>query len=168
VFLLDDTVRRNVAFGMEDADIDEDRVKEALRLARLDDFVLGLPDGLETVLGEHGTRLSGGQRQRIAIARALYRDPDVLIFDEATSSLDNETESEIGTAIESLSGEKTVLIVAHRLSTVRRCDVIAFMKDGRIAGTDTFDRLISGNRDFEQLVRRDGFDAADGRIEAMP
>ena len=168
VFLLDDTVRRNVAFGMEDADIDEDRVKEALRLARLDDFVLGLPDGLETVLGEHGTRLSGGQRQRIAIARALYRDPDVLIFDEATSSLDNETESEISTAIESLSGEKTVLIVAHRLSTVRRCDVIAFMKDGRIAGTDTFDRLISGNRDFEQLVRWDGFDAADGRIKAMP
>jgi ABC-type multidrug transport system fused ATPase/permease subunit len=165
VFLLDDTVLRNVAFGIEDADIDEDQVKKALRLARLDDLVLGLPDGLETVLGEHGTRLSGGQRQRIAIARALYRDPDLLMFDEATSALDNETENEISTAIEALTGEKTVLIVAHRLSTVRRCDVIAFMKDGRIAGTGTFEELVNGNSDFELLVRVDGFGAVDERVE---
>ena len=160
VFLMDDTISRNIAFGIDDKDIDEDRVKEVLRLAKLSDFVLGLPDGLTTVLGEHGTRLSGGQRQRIAIARALYRDPDVLMFDEATSALDNETETEVSNAIEALAGEKTILIVAHRLSTVRRCDLIAFMKDGRIIATGSFDELMKGNSEFKHLVELGSFESS--------
>ncbi|NQU57206.1 MAG: ABC transporter ATP-binding protein [Rhodospirillales bacterium] len=160
VFLMDDTISRNIAFGIKDEDIDENRIKEVLRLAKLDNFVLDLPDGLATVLGEHGTRLSGGQRQRIAIARALYRDPDVLMFDEATSALDNETENEVSNAIEALAGEKTVLIVAHRLSTVRRCDLIAFMKDGRITATGSFDELIKGDSEFKHLVELGNFESS--------
>src|SRR6185369_14708297 len=113
-FVLDDTIRRNVAFGVADAQIDDRRVTAALRLAQLTDAVAGLPRGLDTMLGERGTRLSGGQRQRVAIARALYHEPEVLIFDEATSALDTPTERELIAALEALCGVKTLVVIAHR------------------------------------------------------
>ncbi len=152
LFLIDDTLRRNVAFGLRDEEIDDARIAYVLDLARLNDVVAKLPNGLESKLGEFGSRLSGGQQQRIAIARALYRDPDVLVFDEATAALDNETEFEINQAITALAGKKTILIIAHRLSTVRKCDRIVLMKQGRVAEIGTFDELSATNQDFRRLV----------------
>ncbi len=131
IFMLDDTIRRNVAFGVHDERIDEDRVWEVLREARLDDFVRSLPEGLDTGIGERGIRLSGGQRQRIGIARALYHDPEVLILDEATSALDNDTESAIMESINSLHGRKTLVIIAHRLQTIEKCDMVYRVEDGK-------------------------------------
>ncbi len=139
--LLDDTVRCNVAFTLDPKEVDDDRVWRSLRLAQLDDMVAGLPDGLNTRLGERGVRLSGGQRQRIAIARALYRDPSVLVFDEATSALDLQTERELVEAIGRLQGERTVIVVAHRPSTVRRCTRLTVLREGRLVATGTFDDL---------------------------
>ena len=161
VFLLDDTVRRNIALGIEDDYIDIDRLRETVRLARLEDVIAGLPDGLETMLGEHGTRLSGGQRQRVAIARALYHNPDVLVFDEATSALDNETEREISVAIDALRGETTVLIVAHRLNTVRNCEMIVLLRKGEIVTTGTYDELIENSDDFRRFAAMDDRDILD-------
>jgi ABC-type multidrug transport system fused ATPase/permease subunit len=108
---------------------------------------------VSAIIGEYGTRLSGGQRQRIAIARALYRDPNVLVFDEATSALDNVTEQEITNAIENLSGEKTILIVAHRLSTVSKCNKIIFMKEGHIVSSGSYDELLANSDDFRKLAK---------------
>jgi ABC-type multidrug transport system fused ATPase/permease subunit len=122
IYLVDDSLRRNVAFGLADDKIDDAAVARAIRFAQLEEFVLTLPEGLETVVGERGTRLSGGQRQRIGIARALYHDPSVLVLDEATSALDTATEQGVMEAITALRGSKTILIVAHRLSTVQHCD----------------------------------------------
>ena len=122
IFLTDDTLRRNVAFGVSDEQIDDVAVERAIRAAQLEDFVASLPDGLEAIVGERGVRLSGGQRQRIGIARALYHDPAVLVLDEATSALDAATEQEVMQAVTALQGSKTILIVAHRLSTVEHCD----------------------------------------------
>lgn len=153
VFVMDDTIRRNIAFAVDDENIDDLRIKTVLEMTQLEQFVNDLPEGLDTMLGEHGTRLSGGQRQRVAIARALYHDPDVLVFDEATSALDNVTEQEITRAIETLAGDKTILIVAHRLSTVKNCDQIVFMKDGEIVATGRFDELIKNNPGFAELAR---------------
>lgn len=130
VYILDDTIRNNVAFGVPQEEIDDDRVWDALRRARLETYVRSLPDGLETTLGDQGVRFSGGQRQRIAIARALYYDPEILIFDEATSALDNQTENEVMDAINGLQGSKTLIIVAHRLSTIRNCDRVYEIRDG--------------------------------------
>ncbi len=129
MFMLDDTIRANVAFGIEPSKIDDDKVWAALKEAQMDDFVRGLHDGLDTGIGERGVRLSGGQRQRISIARALYNDPDIMIFDEATSALDNETEAAIMEAIEKLHGRKTLIIVAHRLSTIESCDAVYVVED---------------------------------------
>ena len=131
IFMLDDTIRRNVAFGVHDEKIDEDRVWEVLREAKLDEFVRSLPEGLDTGIGERGIRLSGGQRQRIGIARALYHDPEVLILDEATSALDNDTESAIMESINSLHGRKTLVIIAHRLQTIEKCDMVYRVEDGK-------------------------------------
>ena len=130
--MLDDTIRRNVAFGISDEEIDEKRVWEALKEAQLDEFIKTLPEGLETSIGERGIRLSGGQRQRIGIARALYNDPDVLIMDEATSALDNDTEAAIIESVNRLHGKKTLVIIAHRLQTIKNCDMIYRVKDGKI------------------------------------
>ena len=138
IYLLDDTIRRNVAFGVPDAEIDPARLDRVLALARLDSFIAGLPEGIETRVGEGGSRLSGGQRQRIGIARALYRDPPILLFDEATSALDGETERGIIAAIDSLKGERTMIIVAHRLSTLAGCDRILMLADGRVADDGAF------------------------------
>lgn len=151
-YLLDDTLRRNIAFGLADDLIDEGAVAEAVRIAQLGPLVASLPRGLDTEIGERGVRLSGGQRQRIVIARALYRRPAVLVFDEATSELDNRTEAEIGAAIGSLAGERTVVIVAHRMATVRNCDSIAFLVDGRVVDCGRFEELVARNPEFRQLA----------------
>lgn len=132
IYLTDDSIKNNVAFGIEETDIDDDKVWAALEKAQLDDFVKSLPKGIDTEVGERGTRLSGGQRQRIGIARALYRDPDILVLDEATSALDNETEKEVMSAINGLKGSKTILMIAHRLSTIKNCDTVYEVKQGEI------------------------------------
>ena len=132
IFLLDDSIRANVAFGIPAGEVDEEAVEKALKEAMLYDFVKELPQGLDTAIGERGVRLSGGQRQRIGIARALYSDPSLLIFDEATSALDNETEAAIMESINSLHGKKTMVIIAHRLTTIEECDIIYRVEGGRI------------------------------------
>ena len=131
IFMLDDTIRNNVAFGVPDDKIDEKRLWEALKEAQLDEFVKTLPEGLETNIGERGIRLSGGQRQRIGIARALYNNPEVLILDEATSALDNDTEKAIMDSINRLHGKKTLIIIAHRLQTIEKCDMVYRVEDGK-------------------------------------
>jgi len=132
IFMLDDTIRNNIAFGIPKDEIDEERVWAVLRDAQLDEFVKSLPQGLDTGIGERGIRLSGGQRQRIGIARALYLDPEVLILDEATSALDNDTEAAIMDSINMLHGRKTLIIIAHRLQTIEKCDMIYRVEDGKI------------------------------------
>ena len=132
IFMLDDTIRNNVAFGVPASEQSEERIWEALKEAALDDFVRGLPDGLDTGIGERGIRISGGQRQRIGIARALYSDPEVLVLDEATSALDNETENLIMESINRFMGRKTLVIIAHRLQTIEKCDMVFRVGDGHI------------------------------------
>ncbi len=133
VFLADDTIRSNVAFGYADTDIEDEYVWRALEQAQLKKFVEGLPEGLDTQVGERGIKFSGGQRQRVAIARALYNNPDIIVLDEATSALDNETEKAVMEAIDALQGHKTLIIVAHRLTTIRNCDKIYEIADGKAA-----------------------------------
>jgi ATP-binding cassette subfamily C protein len=152
VYLLDSTLRRNIALGVADDAIDDARVQEAIRLAQLEPFVAALPKGLDTAVGERGVRLSGGERQRVAIARALYRRPAVIVFDEGTSALDNETESELLRALASLRRGRTLLIVAHRLTTVRDCDRILVVDGGRIIDQGTFDGLIDRSPAFRRLA----------------
>lgn len=152
VYLMDDTLKRNIAFGVEDDAIDDERVRRALALAQLDELVDSLPEGLATKVGERGVRLSGGQRQRLGIARALYPDPDILILDEATAALDNETEHAIAAAIAGLRGTKTVILIAHRLSTVRACDRLHLMRDGRIIASGRFEELAASDPEFRRMV----------------
>ncbi len=132
IFLTDDSILHNVAMGLEEERIDRERVLKALDKAMLREFVESLPKGIDTEIGEHGMRISGGQRQRIGIARALYRDPDILVFDEATSALDNETEKEVMEAVVGLKGVKTMIIIAHRLSTIEHCDHVYKIEKGRV------------------------------------
>lgn len=132
IFMLDDTIKGNIAFGLDEKDIDEDRVWEVLEDAQLADHIRSLPDGIYTEIGEKGVRLSGGQRQRLGIARALYHNPDILVFDEATSALDNETEAAIMDSINRFQGQKTMVIIAHRLGTIKDCDYIYKVENGKI------------------------------------
>lgn len=132
IYMLDSNIRENVAFGVDRDEIDEDRVWEVLKEAHLDEYVRNLPDGLDTEIGERGIRLSGGQRQRIGIARALYNDPELLILDEATSALDNDTEKAIMESINMLHGKKTLIIIAHRLQTIEKCDIVYRVSEGNI------------------------------------
>ena len=120
--------------------------------AHLTDFIKSLPDGLQTVVGERGVRLSGGQRQRIGIARALYKNPDVLVLDEATSALDNATERSVMAAVEDLKGQRTIIMIAHRLSTVAKCDRIVFMEMGEISGLGSYSELDSSHAGFQKLA----------------
>lgn len=131
VFLLDDTIRHNIAFGIPESEIDDIRVKEVLKEAQLFDFVESLSAGVNTSIGECGSRLSGGQKQRIGIARALYANPEILVMDEATSALDNDTESAVMEAVNQLAGKKTLIIIAHRLSTIEKCDTVYEIKNGK-------------------------------------
>ena len=152
IALIDDTLRRNIALGIEDYRIDEKAIARAVQMAALSSVVAELPDGVETIIGEHGIRLSGGQRQRIGIARALYLDPKILIMDESTSSLDTQTEYEIVSAIEALSESKTIITIAHRLSTVRHCSQLFFMKGGKILDIGNFDEICERNAEFARMV----------------
>jgi ABC-type multidrug transport system fused ATPase/permease subunit len=153
IYLTDDTIRRNVALGIEDDDIDEAQAWRAVRAAQLEQFVQTLPDGLDTIVGERGVRLSGGQRQRIGIARALYHDPDILIMDEATSALDNATEKEVMSAVNASKGERTLVMIAHRLTTVKDCDRLYFMQNGRIESIGTYDELLETQSEFRIMAQ---------------
>jgi ABC-type multidrug transport system fused ATPase/permease subunit len=152
VWLLDGTVRDNVAFGVPRDEVDDEQVWSALRAAELEDTVRAMAGGLDAEAGERGVRVSGGQRQRLGIARALYRHPTLLVLDEATSALDNETERRVTDTIATLGDRMTVLVIAHRLSTVRHCDLIIFLKEGRVAASGTFDELRATDADFARLV----------------
>lgn len=152
VFLTDDTLRRNIALGLRDEEIDEEALLEAIELAQLREFIDRLPEGLETGVGERGVRVSGGQRQRVAIARALYRRASVVVFDEGTSALDNTTEAQLMAALERLRGDHTIILVAHRLSTVRNCDKVVYASQGRIECMGSYDELLAQNEGFRALA----------------
>lgn len=154
IFLTDAPVAENIALGVLPKAIDHERISRAARIARIDQFIQDeLSEGYQTPVGERGVRLSGGQRQRIGIARALYHDADLIIFDEATSALDNLTEAEVMEAIDALPGDKTVLMIAHRLSTVKRCDRIVVLDKGRVVGCDTWGALMAGNEAFQRIAQ---------------
>ena len=157
IYLSDDTIQRNVAFGLDDGEINNDRVWSVLENAQLDKFIKGLPNKLDTVVGERGIRLSGGERQRIGIARALYHDPEVLVMDEGTASLDNETERGVMQAVKNLSGKKTIIIIAHRLSTVKNCDLLYFIKDGTVIEHGTYNELFEKSSAFKSMVMSAGY-----------
>jgi len=152
IYLADETLRSNIAFGLPDEKVDESQVLEAVKLAQLETMIDRLPRGLDTIVGEHGTRLSGGQRQRVGIARALYHNPKVLIMDEATSALDNITEKQITRAIESLKGERTLIMIAHRLTTVKNCDTLYFMEEGQIIQKGNYHELVDTNIRFREMA----------------
>ncbi len=155
IYLSDDTIRRNIAFGIPDELIEESKVKNSARIASLEEFIdESLSEKFDTVVGERGIRLSGGQRQRIGIARALYHDPQVLVFDEATSSLDGVTEELVLKAIEDISKMKTIIIIAHRLTTVKKCDIIYVLDKGKIAAEGTYDELMNENALFRAMASK--------------
>jgi ABC-type multidrug transport system fused ATPase/permease subunit len=154
IFLIDDTVGANIAFGIRPEDRDQAAIEAAARMANLHEFVLSeLPEGYETHVGERGVRLSGGQRQRIGIARALYHDPEVLILDEATSALDNLTERAVMEAVHALGNHKTIIMIAHRLSTVRNCDRIFLLEHGRVSAAGTYDDLVADSEIFRRMAQ---------------
>ena len=142
VFLIDDTLRHNVAFGIDNDEIDNDRLQESLRQSKLIKVVEQLPQGVETILGENGVRLSGGQRQRVALARAFYHGRDILVMDEATSALDDQTEQEIVKEIDQLKGKKTMIVIAHRLTTLKHCNRIYKLENGRVVAVGSYKELI--------------------------
>ncbi len=151
IFLADNTIKRNIAFGIEDDEIEETKLWDAIKAAQLDSLINELPTGLETEIGERGVRLSGGQRQRIGIARALYHNPQILIMDEATSALDNITEKYVVEAIERLKGNRTIITIAHRLTTVENCDMLYLMKEGKIIANGTYTELLKHSEEFKKM-----------------
>lgn len=154
IFLTDDTVAANIAFGVPEAKRDQAKVERAAKIASLHDFVMSeLPDGYSTWVGERGVRLSGGQRQRIGIARALYHDPDILILDEATSALDNITERAVMDAVSNLGHAKTIIMIAHRLTTVQQCDTIFLLENGRVSASGRYDELVEKNTVFRSMAK---------------
>jgi len=156
IFLSDDTVSHNIAFGIREQMVDDDAVVKAARYAHLHDFIVKeTPEGYATVVGERGVRISGGQRQRIGIARALYHEPSVLILDEATSALDTITEQAVADAIHDLNKKKTIIIIAHRLSTVRNCDVIYMLSEGAVVDSGTYDELLERNDTFRRMAKEE-------------
>lgn len=144
IFLTDDTLMRNIAFGIPDEEVDDQKLYEAIEAAQLSELVTDLPEGIHTRVGERGVRLSGGQRQRVGIARALYHESEILILDEATAALDNETESLVSDSIKSLAGNKTLIIIAHRLTTLENCDVIYDLSKGQIIRSGSYDEVVLG------------------------
>jgi ATP-binding cassette subfamily B protein len=148
IYLSDSTIEENIAFGVHQEKIDHTRVEQVARQTQIHHLIVGWKDGYQTRVGERGARLSGGQRQRIGIARALYKQADVLIFDEATSALDNETERAVMEAIGNIGREITILIVAHRLTTLQGCDQIYLLDKGKVATQGTYKELLEGNEIF--------------------
>lgn len=155
IYLSDTTLARNIAFGVDEKKLDREAVKKAARIANISDFIENeLPLGYETMAGERGVRMSGGQRQRIGIARALYHNPELLVFDEATSALDNLTEEAVMEAIDRLMGTKTIILIAHRLSTVKKCDRIFYMEKGRIVAQGNFEELLCSCDSFRKAAKQ--------------
>ena len=153
IFLSDDTITGNIALGLSPEEIDLERVRECARMAQIDHFIgEELPEAYDTRVGERGVRLSGGQKQRIGIARALYHDPEVIVFDEATSALDNLTERDVMAAVGALQGTKTIIIIAHRLTTVQMCDRIMLLDKGRKTAEGTFKDLSENNPTFTRML----------------
>lgn len=153
IYLTDASVAENIAMGITPDEIDHQRLRQAARIAQIDQFIMvELPEGYDTIVGERGVRLSGGQRQRIGIARALYHDADLIVFDEATSALDNLTERELMASIDALPGDKTIVMIAHRLSTVKVCDRIAVLEKGRLVGIGGWDELMESNSYFRKIA----------------
>ena len=149
IYLSDETIAANIAMGVEIEDIDFELVKRVSKIANLHDFIINeLPKQYHTTIGERGVRLSGGQRQRIGIARALYHNPQVLVLDEATSALDNETEKAVMDAVNNLSKDITIVLIAHRLNTVKNCNIVFKLERGQIIRQGTFDELINRNKLF--------------------
>jgi ATP-binding cassette, subfamily B, bacterial PglK len=153
IYLADATLAENIAFGVAAHAIDPQRVREAARRAQIAEFIEGNPLGYQALVGERGVRLSGGQRQRIGIARALYKRAEVLVLDEATSSLDNATERSVMEAIEGLDRSITILLIAHRLTTVRRCDSIIELEHGRVVAQASYDELLQCSQSFRRLAQ---------------
>ncbi len=152
VYLTDDSIRRNIAFALPDHEIDDSRVWQALRAAQIEDLVRALPEELDTRIHERGVRLSGGECQRLGIARALYRDPEVLVLDEATASLDHNTETAIVRTLERLRGKKTIIIIAHKITVVRNCDCLYLISKGRVQACGPYSDLIEADHDFRMLA----------------
>ena len=152
IYLADESLCNNIAFGIPEEEIDQDKIEEAVELAQLETMVNRLPNGIDTMIGENGTRISGGQRQRVGIARALYHKPDILIMDEATSALDNITEKQITKAIEALKGDRTLIMIAHRLTTVQNCDKLYLMKNGYVIDSGTYDELVEKSNEFRKMA----------------
>lgn len=153
IFLSDNTIRSNIAFGLDDEDIDEEKIQDAVSQSQLRDLMHQLPEGLDTMVGEKGVQLSGGQRQRIAIARAIYRDPKILVLDEATSALDGLTEQKIMQSIHNIASDITVIIIAHRLNTIKECDMIYLIDKGKIVADGTYSELLESNEQFQNLSK---------------
>lgn len=155
IFLTDTSIAENIALGISKAQIDQAQVERCARMAQVHDFIVhDLPAGYETLVGERGVRLSGGQRQRIGIARALYHNPEVLVFDEATSALDTVTEQAVMDAIDALAHQKTIILIAHRLTTVKNCDQIVLLEQGTIKAKGTLNELTESNAQFKLMTNR--------------
>jgi ATP-binding cassette, subfamily B, bacterial PglK len=154
IFIADDTLAANIAFGIDKNDINQEHVQTAAKIANIDDFVTKLPDQYQTTVGERGVRLSGGERQRIGIARALYRNPQVLILDEATSALDNLTEQLVMKEIQKIGSNKTIIMIAHRLSTVKKCDIIFYIEKGELKAQGTYEDLIKSSEGFKKIENK--------------
>ena len=153
IYLFDDTIAKNIAFGVPDKEIDRVALEKAARIASVHNYIVNeLPNGYETIVGQRGLRLSGGQKQRLGIARALYHKPDILVLDEATSALDGVTENVVMDAIRQLSHKLTIIMIAHRLSTVKNCDVIHYIDRGRIVSSGTYTNLSESCRYFQKMV----------------
>ena len=156
IFLTDDTISSNIAFGVKKREIDFEQVKKDAKIANLNDFITKeLDEGYSTIVGERGIRLSGGQRQRIGIARALYFNPQLLILDEATSALDNITEQAFLDALNKISGKITIIMIAHRMTTVKNADLIYLMEEGKVVAKGSFAKLILENDKFKEFVNKD-------------
>ena len=154
IFIADDTIAANIAFGIDKKDINHEHVQIASKIANIDDFVKKLPEQYQTTVGERGVRLSGGERQRIGIARALYRNPQVLILDEATSALDNLTEQLVMKEIQKIGNNKTIIMIAHRLSTVQKCDIIFYLEKGELKAQGTYEKLIKSSEGFKKIENK--------------
>ena len=154
IYLSDDSIKNNIAFMSLDDDISENDVIEAAKVASIHDFIMSLPDKYNTKVGERGVRLSGGQKQRIGIARALYHKPEVLVLDEATSAMDSITEKNVMEAIGSLKNKKTIIMIAHRITTIQNCDLIYMLENGNIVDYGNFDELIDKNKNFKEMAKK--------------